>query len=250
LAGPRSLVRRLAFWVVGQDSDVAEFVRTCQTCQRAKAEHGGPQDLLHRCRSPLCAGGCSESTGLRGLRRLPDGSPGGLLRAPDARDDADGARAGAAGGMPGEAGRGPGRLCEQGWGGPGAAADRPRRRSTPRTWASHGRGGTDRSTGRGHGLPEPQRTHARAPAADAAARHSTSRDASPSTSGSTLPRLRARFRDRGGRAGTWWSGCARRSGASRALPRPVARANVGGRRVAAGGGAAARPGCRPARRPR
>jgi len=34
-----SLVRRLAFWV-GQDVDVAEYVRSCQTCQRTKAEHG------------------------------------------------------------------------------------------------------------------------------------------------------------------------------------------------------------------
>jgi hypothetical protein len=41
-----SLVRRLAFWV-GQDVDVAEYVRTCQTCQRTKAEHGGPRGLLH-----------------------------------------------------------------------------------------------------------------------------------------------------------------------------------------------------------
>ena len=34
-----SLVRRLAFWV-GQDVDVAEYVRSCQTCKRTKAEHG------------------------------------------------------------------------------------------------------------------------------------------------------------------------------------------------------------------
>ncbi len=40
------LVRRLAFWV-GQDVDVAEYVRTCQTRQRTKAEHGGPRGLLH-----------------------------------------------------------------------------------------------------------------------------------------------------------------------------------------------------------
>ena len=44
-----SLVRRLAFWV-GQDVDVAEYVRLCQTCQRTKAEHGGPRGLLHPCR--------------------------------------------------------------------------------------------------------------------------------------------------------------------------------------------------------
>ena len=41
-----SLVRRLAFWA-GLDVDVAEYVRSCQTCQRTKAEHGGPRGLLH-----------------------------------------------------------------------------------------------------------------------------------------------------------------------------------------------------------
>ena len=49
-----SLVRRLAFWV-GQDVDVAEYVRSCQTCQRTKAKHSGPRGLIHpvtpcRCR--------------------------------------------------------------------------------------------------------------------------------------------------------------------------------------------------------
>ena len=56
-----SLAQRLAFWV-GQDVDVAEYVRSCQTCQRTKAEHGGPRSLLH----PLCClrgeAGCSEWT--------------------------------------------------------------------------------------------------------------------------------------------------------------------------------------------
>ena len=41
-----SLVQRLAFWV-GQDVDVAEYVRSCQTCQRTKAEHCSPRGLLH-----------------------------------------------------------------------------------------------------------------------------------------------------------------------------------------------------------
>lgn len=43
-----SLVRRLAFWVC-QDVHVAEYVRSCQTCQRAKAEHRdcGPRGPLH-----------------------------------------------------------------------------------------------------------------------------------------------------------------------------------------------------------
>ena len=45
-----SLVRRLAFWVC-QDFDVAEYVRSRQTCQRAKAEHGGPRSSIPcRCR--------------------------------------------------------------------------------------------------------------------------------------------------------------------------------------------------------
>ena len=45
-------MRRLAFWV-GQDVDVAEYVRSCQTCQRTKAEHYGPRGLQH----PLCRRG-------------------------------------------------------------------------------------------------------------------------------------------------------------------------------------------------
>ncbi len=34
-----SLVRRLAFWV-DQDVEVAEYVHSCQTCQRTKAKIG------------------------------------------------------------------------------------------------------------------------------------------------------------------------------------------------------------------
>ena len=41
-----SLVQRLALWV-GQDVDVAEYIRTCQTCQHTKAAHGGPRGLIH-----------------------------------------------------------------------------------------------------------------------------------------------------------------------------------------------------------
>jgi hypothetical protein len=55
-AKPGSLVRRLSFWV-GQDVDVAEYVCTCQTCQRTKAEHGGPRGLLHPLRFPRGAAG-------------------------------------------------------------------------------------------------------------------------------------------------------------------------------------------------
>ena len=35
---------------VGQDVDVAEYVRTCQMCQRTKAAHGGPRGLM-----PICS---------------------------------------------------------------------------------------------------------------------------------------------------------------------------------------------------
>ena len=55
-----SLVRRLAFWV-GQDVDVAEYVRSCQTCQRTKAEHGGPRGLLHPLPLPSRRGGSITS---------------------------------------------------------------------------------------------------------------------------------------------------------------------------------------------
>ena len=51
-----SLVRRLAFWV-GQDVDVAEYVRSCQTCQRTKAGHGGPRGLIHPLQLPSRRGG-------------------------------------------------------------------------------------------------------------------------------------------------------------------------------------------------
>jgi hypothetical protein len=46
LAKTGLLVRCLAFWV-DQDIDVAEHVRSCQTCQRTKAEHCCPRGLLH-----------------------------------------------------------------------------------------------------------------------------------------------------------------------------------------------------------
>jgi hypothetical protein len=54
-----SLVRRLAFGV-GQDREIAEYLRTCQTCQRTKAEHGGTADRVASsipCRFPLGAAG-------------------------------------------------------------------------------------------------------------------------------------------------------------------------------------------------
>jgi hypothetical protein len=62
-----SLVRRLAFWV-GQDLNVAEYVRSCQTCQGVKAEHGGPRRLLHPLPLPSRRGGM---IGVDWIARLP-----------------------------------------------------------------------------------------------------------------------------------------------------------------------------------
>jgi hypothetical protein len=61
-----SLVRRLAFWV-GQDIDVAEYVRSCQTCQRTKAEHCGPRGLLHPLPLPSRRGGMIGVDWIAGL---------------------------------------------------------------------------------------------------------------------------------------------------------------------------------------
>ncbi len=61
-----SLVRRLAFWV-GQDLDVAEYVRTCKTCQRVKADHGGPRGLLHPLPLPSRQGGMIGVDWITGL---------------------------------------------------------------------------------------------------------------------------------------------------------------------------------------
>jgi hypothetical protein len=61
-----SLVRRLAFWV-GQDVDVAEYVRSCQTCQRTKAEHCGPRGLLHPLPLPSRRGGMIGVDWIAGL---------------------------------------------------------------------------------------------------------------------------------------------------------------------------------------
>jgi hypothetical protein len=61
-----SQVRRLAFWV-GQDSDMAEYVRSCQTRQRTKAEHGGPRGLLHPLPLPSRRGGMIGVDWIAGL---------------------------------------------------------------------------------------------------------------------------------------------------------------------------------------
>ena len=61
-----SLVRRLAFWV-GQDRQVAEYFRSCQTCQRMKADHGGPRGLLHPLPLPSRRGGMIGVDWIAGL---------------------------------------------------------------------------------------------------------------------------------------------------------------------------------------
>ena len=60
-----SPVRRLAFWL-GQDVDVAEYVRSCQTCQRTKAEHCGPLGILYPLPLPS-RGGMIEIDWIAGL---------------------------------------------------------------------------------------------------------------------------------------------------------------------------------------
>ena len=59
-------MRRLTFWV-GQDVDVAEYVRSCQTCQRTKAEHGGPRGLIHPLPLPSRRGGMIGVDWIAGL---------------------------------------------------------------------------------------------------------------------------------------------------------------------------------------
>ena len=61
-----ALVRRLAFWP-GQSRDVAEYVRSCDTCQRIKAEHVGPRGLLHPLPLPTRRGGVIGVDWLMGL---------------------------------------------------------------------------------------------------------------------------------------------------------------------------------------
>ena len=60
------MVRRLAFWV-GQDLNVAEYVRSCETCQRTKADHGGPRGLLHPLPLPTRRGGMLGIDWIAGL---------------------------------------------------------------------------------------------------------------------------------------------------------------------------------------
>ena len=67
-----SLTRRLTFWP-GQTRDVAEFVRSCDTCQRTKAEHIGPRGVLHPLPLPTRRGGVIGVDWLMGLPRTEAG---------------------------------------------------------------------------------------------------------------------------------------------------------------------------------
>ena len=67
-----SLVRRLAFWP-GQNRAVAAYVRSCDTCQRIKAEHVGPRGLLHPLPLPTRRGGVIGVDWLMGLPRTAKG---------------------------------------------------------------------------------------------------------------------------------------------------------------------------------
>ena len=51
-----ALVRRVAFWP-GLSDEVREYVRSCGTCQKVKADHGGPHGLLHPLPLPTRRGG-------------------------------------------------------------------------------------------------------------------------------------------------------------------------------------------------
>ena len=61
-----ALVRRFAFWP-GQTKDVASYVRSCDVCQRVKAEHVGPRGLLHPLPLPSRRGGVIGVDWLMGL---------------------------------------------------------------------------------------------------------------------------------------------------------------------------------------
>jgi hypothetical protein len=58
---------------LGQDRDVAEHVRTCQTCQRTKAEHCGPRGLLRPLPLPTRRGGMIGVDWIAGLPTTADG---------------------------------------------------------------------------------------------------------------------------------------------------------------------------------
>ena len=67
-----SLTRMLTFWP-GQTRDVGEYVRSCDTCQRTKAEHVGPRVSLHPLPLPTRRGGIIGVDWLMGLPRTAAG---------------------------------------------------------------------------------------------------------------------------------------------------------------------------------
>ena len=66
------LVSRVAFWP-GLEHDVKQYVQSCDTCQRVKADHGGPRGLLHPLPPPSRRGGTLGLDFLCGLPRTADG---------------------------------------------------------------------------------------------------------------------------------------------------------------------------------
>ena len=67
-----ALVRRLAFWP-GQTRDVEAYVRSCEVCQRTKADHVGPRGLLHPLPLPTRRGGVIGVDWLLGLPMTASG---------------------------------------------------------------------------------------------------------------------------------------------------------------------------------
>ena len=67
-----ALVRRLAFWP-GQTRDVVAYVRSCEVCQRTKADHVGPRGLLHPLPLPSRRGGVIGVDWLVGLPMTASG---------------------------------------------------------------------------------------------------------------------------------------------------------------------------------
>jgi len=67
-----ALVRRLAYWP-GQTRDVDAYVRSCEICQRTKAEHVGPRGLLHPLPLPTRRGGVIGVDWLLGLPMTASG---------------------------------------------------------------------------------------------------------------------------------------------------------------------------------
>ena len=67
-----ALVRRLAYWP-GLTRDVDAYVRSCEVCQRTKADHVGPRGLLHPLPLPSRRGGVIGVDWLVGLPMTASG---------------------------------------------------------------------------------------------------------------------------------------------------------------------------------